>query len=920
MNKRTKSLALALCGMAMIASVLSVKANVISKADNADVLNLGSSWVGGIVPGANDVATWDAALTASRTYTLGENLSWLGFAVPANPGGNVAFNSGYTLTLGSEGIYTTPDRSITFNCAIVLGTNQTWSIGSNTTTPAGPVDTAGYALILIGSGTKQFKNAITGGGDLILNRGGTKLSNGSVATASDVFINNAASLTFDAVPASGGAARAANIILRGAGNDSARAALHVNGVSSADTVDAITQALILDIGQSYINFNPNAARPLLLTADSLVRNPGSHTLFRGADLGVSTLASVTPGDANVSFTNAPAMLGGGGAKDSKNVSILPGACGNNTISTGAGTALVTCDSIYGLRLLDTATEFSPSVTNLQTALDNVRIVNTSGSGIVTNTLLTDTTINSLSIDETGIGTNTGVSVVGDTPSRILTLNSGTIFSRQIVTTATASDAVVISNLVLNLNGQEGIIMSANQNNYNQGNTPAPLYIYASITNDSGKGLTVGAIGGYNGHVQFIGPIPHAYTGPTVVNSGFFRMEKGSGYANIGVPGDLVVNGGTVLKNSESVPDTADLTLNGGSFYFDNTTSSGNNSHQETISNLVMNGGSISYNSGKNHRFYINGDARINTGDLKLNTGGDITVLGTTTLNGGRVLVSLSDSTNAFNAFFTLTDIVITNQPEAAYSPVVLKANATNTGGKLTINGNVTLVSNSANTNSVLFDSEDRTLAQQGVIALNGTRTFDIGDGAAEQDLLIIPLIIDNGAVVGGLTKMGAGTLALTSTNLYTGATAVSNGTLVVNGSVMSPVTVSSGAIFGGTGLVQVASGIALTIDAGGIVAPGVSGLGTLSITGDVSLNSASVYQVELNGNSSDALVVSGNVSGGAVLQVAQTGTGNGPWLIMKANQITGTYTVQGENLIASTKAGGTELWLVKRQGTVISFQ
>ncbi len=906
--------------MTMMVGVLSVKANEISKADNADALNLGSSWVGGVVPGMNDVATWDAALTASRTYTLGDDLSWLGFAVPANPGGNLAFNSGYTLTLGREGIYTTPDRSITFNCAIVLGTNQTWSIGSNTTTPAGQVDTAGYMLYLAGAGSKQFKGAIVGGGDLILTRGGTKFSNGSVATASDVFINNGTSLTFDATPAAGGAARAANITLYGTGNDSARAALYVNGVSSANTVDAIANALILDAGQAYVNFNPNAARPLLLTADSLVRNPGNHTLFRGVDLGISTLASATAGDANVSFTAAPTLLGGGGAKDTTNVSILPGAYGNNVSSSGAGLALVTYDSTYGIRLLDTATEFSPSVTNIQTALDNVRIVNTSGSGILTNELLADTTINSLSIDETGAGTDTGTLIMGDDPSRMLTLASGTIFSRQIVTTAAASDAVVISNLVLNLNAQEGIIFSANQNTYNQGNTQAPLYIYASITNDNGNGVTVGAIGGHNGHVQFIGPTPHTYTGPTVVNSGYFRMNKGSGYANIGVPGDLIINGGVVLKNSESVPDTADLTLNGGSFYFDNTQSSGNNSHQETISNLVMNGGIISYNSGKNHRFYINGDATINVGDLRLNTGGDITVLGTTTLNGGRVLVSISDSTTAYNALFTLNDIVITNQPEAAYSAIVLKASATSTGGMLTINGNVTLVSNSVNTNAVLFDSEDRTLAQQGVIALNGTRTFGIGDGAAEIDLLITPVIIDSDSTVGGLTKMGAGTLALTSTNAYTGATAVSNGTLVVNGSIVSPVTVSSGATFGGTGLVQVASGTALTVDAGGIVAPGVSGLGTLSVTGDVSFNSASVYQVDLDGNSSDALVVSGNVSGGAVLQVAKTGTGNGPWLILQANQITGTYTVQGEDLIASTKAGGTELWLVKSQGTVISFQ
>jgi autotransporter-associated beta strand protein len=906
--------------MAMMVGVLAVKADVISKANNTDTLNLGTSWVNSVAPGVNDVAQWDFNVTSGATYTLGSDISWKGMVITATCSNTFSFAAGNTLTLGESGITTVPDKGITFNNPVTLATNQMWSIGANTLIPAGGVNLNGYALSLSGGGTKQFKKAITGGGALVLNRGGTKFTSGTAATASDVFINNGASLTFDLTPAAGGAARAANITLRGAGNDSARATLTSAGVNNANTVDAITQALILDIGQAFVNLTPNAARPLLLTAGSFVRNPGNHTLFRGIDLGVSTLASMTAGDANVSFTNAPTMLGGGGLEDSKNVSILPGAYGNNTSSSGVGTALVTYDSIYGLRLLDTATEFSSSVTNLQTALDNVRIVNTSGSGIVTNTLLSDTTINSLSIDETGIGTNTGVSVVGDDPSRMLTLNSGTIFSRQIVTTATASDAVVISNLVLNLNGEEGNIISANQNTYNQGNTPAPLYIYASITNDNGKGVTIGAIGGYNGHVQFIGPTPHTYTGSTIVNSGILRLNKGAGFANIGVPGDLILNGGVILKNSESIPNTANLTLNGGSFYFDNTQSSGNNSHQETINNLYMNGGSISYNSGDNHVFAINGDAVVNASDLKLNNGGDVTVAGTTTLNGGRVLVSVSSSTSALNAFFSLNDVVITNLASGVYSPIILKANATLVGGQLALKGDLAFVGNSLNSNTALFDSDNIALAKQGVIALDGTRTFSIGNGAAAVDVQVNVAIADNGATVGGLIKSGAGTLALASTNAYTGATALSNGTLLVNGSIVSPVTVSSGAIFGGTGLVQVASGTALTIDAGGIVAPGVSGLGTLAVTGNVSLASTSVYQVELNGNSSDALVISGTVSGGAVLQVSKTGAGNGPWLILQANQITGTYTVQGEKLIAITKASGTELWLVKSQGTVISFQ
>jgi len=319
-------------------------------------------------------------------------------------------------------------------------------------------------------------------------------------------------------------------------------------------------------------------------------------------------------------------------------------------------------------------------------------------------------------------------------------------------------------------------------------------------------------------------------------------------------------------------------------------------------------------------FAINGDAVVNASDLKLNNGGDVTVAGTTTLNGGRVLVSVSSSTSALNAFFSLNAVVITNLASGVYSPIILKANATLAGGQLALKGDLAFVGNSLNSNTALFDSDNIALAKQGVIALDGTRTFSIGNGAAPVDVQVNVAIADNGATVGALIKSGAGTLALASTNAYTGATALSNGTLLVNGSIASPVTVSSGAIFGGTGLVQVASGTALTVAAGGIVAPGVAGLGTLSVTGDVSLNSASVYQVDLNANSADALVVSGNVTGGAVLQVAKTGTGNGPWLILQANQITGTYTVQGEKLIAVTKASGAELWLMKHQGTVVSFQ
>ncbi len=73
------------------------------KANNADDLNLGSSWVGGIVPGASDIAVWDSTVTGPNTTLLGANQTWSGLKL-TNPGGSVEISAGNTLTLGADGL------------------------------------------------------------------------------------------------------------------------------------------------------------------------------------------------------------------------------------------------------------------------------------------------------------------------------------------------------------------------------------------------------------------------------------------------------------------------------------------------------------------------------------------------------------------------------------------------------------------------------------------------------------------------------------------------------------------------------------------------------------------------------------------------------------------------------------------------
>jgi autotransporter-associated beta strand protein len=530
--------------------------------------------------------------------------------------------------------------------------------------------------------------------------------------------------------------------------------------------------------------------------------------------------------------------------------------------------------------------------------------------VLTNTLYANTTINSLSFSETGTGTNTGITIMGDTLGRQLVLNSGTIWVRQAVASAVPSDAITITNLTLDLNGREGVFFIATTG-LNQGNTPAPLYINCVITNDGGNGIT---INGNNGEIILSGNTTNRYTGATTVNSGILRLNKA--VQNTGIPGDLVMNGGTLLTAVESVPDTADVTLNGGSFYFDSTTSSGNGGRQETIRNFTMNGGTLNYNSGTDSRFYINGNATINAGDLRHNTGGDVTVRGTTTLNGGRVLVSYASSTNSANALFTLNTLAITNLVSGGYTGIAFRAHNTNKGGLLTLTGDVAVVCNSINTNSVFFESENAALTNQGAIALSDLRTFDIGDGAAANDLVIVPAIT-NAAIIGALVKAGAGTLALNGASTYTGPTSVTNGTLLVNGGLVSPVTVWDGAVLGGTGRITT-NATAVTVKAGGSVNPGtIGGVGTLTVTGAVDFASGSVLAVDLSGATADRLAVSGNVTGSGPVQVSVTTTNKGAWLIMTAANIAPAFTTDAPGLVVTKKENDTQLWLQTPVGTRI---
>ncbi|WP_265594629.1 autotransporter-associated beta strand repeat-containing protein [Haloferula sp. BvORR071] len=130
---------------------------VIAKLDNADNLNLGSSWLGGVTPGSSDVASWDAAVTAENTTLLGGDLSWAGIRV-SNPGGPVTINAGNTL--GSLGIdMSVATQNLVLAQPIVLNAAQTWNVAGGTSlTTSGALTGTPLTLTKTGLGTATLSS------------------------------------------------------------------------------------------------------------------------------------------------------------------------------------------------------------------------------------------------------------------------------------------------------------------------------------------------------------------------------------------------------------------------------------------------------------------------------------------------------------------------------------------------------------------------------------------------------------------------------------------------------------------------------------------------------------------------------------------------------------------------------------------
>lgn len=195
------------------------------------------------------------------------------------------------------------------------------------------------------------------------------------------------------------------------------------------------------------------------------------------------------------------------------------------------------------------------------------------------------------------------------------------------------------------------------------------------------------------------------------------------------------------------------------------------------------------------------------------------------------------------------------------------------------------------------------------ITLNGLGgTFDVSGSGTTLSLAAniagsdgIPLSGDAAKLMGnmgGLTKTGSGTLALTGSNQVNGLTLVQAGTLLINGPYTCDPTMFnagrvtvSGGVLGGTGTVRGS----VLVKSGGTITAGAS-IGTLTLATNLTLETggAGLFEVTNSPGASDLLVVQGNLSIASgctvTLNISGTALSSGVYpLIQYAGKKTGSF-------------------------------
>ena len=647
--------------------------------------------------------------------------------------------------------------------------------------------------------------------------------------------------------------------------------------------------MVFNTGAPPFAFSFASGRSLEFTGDGIINNSSNAPSFGGGGL---VIFDGTGSAANARFTNS------GGQVDFENSS----SAGTATITTsGNGIAQFFSSSTAANATLINNGRSSASFSQTSSA-GNATITNTgtSGSSVASTTFNDSSTAGNASIINNSFGeTSFFTSSTAGNARIINNNNSFTIFGNSTGSdTATAGNATIINNsggetdfnafttagnsTITTKSGgfteffdnstgglARFIVNGTGELNFSFTTGPnADGQISAGSIEGSGN-VFIGpnntlSVGGNNLSTEFSGVIAdncgcspgpgalnkvgigtlilsgaNTYTGGTTISGG--TLQLGNGGTTGSILGDVVDNGVLAFNHSDTFTFGGLISGSGQVMQLGPGTLALSNANAYSGGTTVA-GGALS----------MGADNNIGTGPLALLNGSGLSFSNSFTFT--HPITVAGDPT-----FDTPTGITVTMAgviADGAQPGDVVKAG----GGSLVLAAANTYTGGTVVNAGILQLGAGGSLAPTGALTVNAGGTFDLnghtqtvgdfsgaglvklGSGAltagASNSTTFSGVISDTGS----FTKAGSGTLTLTGTNSYTGATNVAAGSLIVNGSISSSslLTIMNGGLVGGTGVLP-----STIVGSGGTLSPGNS-IGAISVAGSLTFSTASVYLVEVS--------------------------------------------------------------------------
>jgi autotransporter-associated beta strand protein len=450
------------------------------------------------------------------------------------------------------------------------------------------------------------------------------------------------------------------------------------------------------------------------------------------------------------------------------------------------------------------------------------------------------------------------------------------------------------------------------------NIPAVVSPFSMTVSNSSKPYSFagGAIGGSasltkDGSSTLTLANTNTYTGGTTVSAGTLQLGDGSAKNGV-VAGDIADNASLVFANpvdqtfagaisgtgSLSKTGNGTLTLAGANSFSGLTTIKQGAVSFSAVNNLSTNTVVLGdAGAGANATLQLTGAINVSNnvtvaagaGARTLSAVGGSTFSGALTLNNNLTVIETGTGDSHLSGAFTgAGNLTVSNTTanilwlDGASSPnwtgaFIIQAGTVRPGTLgAQFNTNTVLSISASNAAFLNVGGIDADLFFAGVNDIPGATGGGFGGGSNTRNVVLggSGNYTCSGTYSSSLWGLsvnlgGSARQTLTGTNTYVGATTVTSGTLLVNGSIASPVSVNGGA-FGGTGTVS----NSVTVNSGGSLVPGASGSGALTVNNNLTLNSGSTSTFAVNGTTlaNTAVAVGGSATYGGVLNIVPAGT------------------------------------------------